>query len=389
MLAAMVKVLYIWQAGYPWEIRVEKFALALKDAGYDVTVMARWKPGQPSEEEFDGLRILRVGRGLPGVASLPVPFNPVWSSAIRNVIDGWAPDLVIAREIMLTAPAAGACRRRGIPLIIDMAEHYPATMRALEKYQRGMMRYLVFQARLPDRVEGRAMARADGVITVCEEQNARLHAMFGYPHDRMAVVHNTPERAAFDSVRKGPAKPPRVFAYHGHMSAQRGLDRLIRGFAQVARHHPQIRLDLAGDGDVRLSLVRLAEQCGVAEQVRFIGKYRFAELNDLYSQTDVGLVAYPVDESIDHTIGNKIFDYFACGKPVIVSPAVPLRRVVEETGAGLVLRDSTPEAIAEGLGRAMSIDLTPLSERGLSAARAKYNWENDKRVFLDFLARYR
>jgi len=386
---AITKILYIWQAGYPWEIRVEKLCAALKEAGYDVTLMARWKPGQPREEQYGGLRILRVGQGLPGAASLPLPFNPVWSSAIRKTIAAWAPDLVIAREIMLAEPAAAGCRKRGIPLIIDMAEHYPATMRAMEKYQRGIMKHLVFQARLPDWVERRALARADGVITVCDEQNRRLHAMFGYPHDRMAVVHNTPDRTAFDPVRKGPLTPPRVFAYHGHMTAQRGLDRLIRGFAQVAQRHPQIRLDLAGDGDARPSLVRLAEQCGVAQQVRFIGKYRFAELSDLYTQTDVGLVAYPVDESIDHTIGNKIFDYFACGKPVIASPAAPLRRVIEETGAGLLLRDTTPEAIAEGLGRAMSIDLAPLAARGLAAACSKYNWENDKKVVLDFLARYR
>ena len=213
--------------------------------------------------------------------------------------------------------------------------------------------------------------------------------MYGYPLDQMAIVHNTPDRAAFDSVRKGPSSPPRVFAYHGHMTAQRGLDRLIRGFALVARDYPQIQLDLAGEGDVRPSLVRLAQQCGVADQVRFIGKYRFADLSDLYSQTDVGLVAYPVDESIDHTIGNKIFDYFACGKPVIVSPAVPLRRVIDETGAGLILRDNTPEAIAEGLGRAMSIDLAPLAVRGLEAARTKYNWEYDKGTILDFIARFR
>jgi glycosyltransferase involved in cell wall biosynthesis len=172
------------------------------------------------------------------------------------------------------------------------------------------------------------------------------------------------------------------------MTAQRGLDRLIRGFAPVARRHPRIRLDLAGDGPARPALVRLAEQCGVAEQVRFTGRYRFEELTDLYSRTDVGLVAYPVDESIDHTIGNKIFDYFACGKPVIVSPAAPLRRVVEETGAGFLLRDDTPEAIAEGLDRALSVDVAPLAEKGLAAACARYNWDSDKAVLLDFLARY-
>jgi glycosyltransferase involved in cell wall biosynthesis len=384
----MTRILYIWQAGYPWEIRVEKVCRTLQAFGYGVTVLARWKPGQPSEEECDGVRVVRVGCGLPGPASVPVPFNPVWSSAMQKVIGDWAPDLVIAREIMLAEGAAAICRKRAIPLIIDMAEHYPATMRAFEKYQRGVMRYLVFHARLPDRVERRAVARADGILTVCAEQNARLHASYGCPLDRMAVVHNTPDWRIFDSVRKGPTVPPRVFAYHGHMTAQRGLDRLIRGFAQATRSHPQIRLDLAGDGDARPGLIDLARRCGVAQQVCFTGKYRFCELSTLYSQTDVGLVAYPADESIDHTIGNKIFDYFACGKPVIVSPAAPLRRVVEETGAGLLLRDSSPEAIAEGLGQAMDIDLRPLADRGLAAARTKYNWEHDKRVVLDFIARY-
>ena len=104
---------------------------------------------------------------------------------------------------------------------------------------------------------------------------------------------------------------------------------------------------------------------------------------------DVGLVVYPVDESINHTIGNKLFDYFACGKPVIVSPAVPLRRVIEETEAGLVLGGCTPEAIAEGLNQVLNLDPTPFAERGLAAARGKYNWANDRRVLLDFLARYR
>jgi glycosyltransferase involved in cell wall biosynthesis len=384
----MAKILYIYQGGYPWEIRVEKFAAALREAGHDVTVMARYRPGQPGDEECAALRMVRVGRGMPGAASLPVPFNPVWASAIRREVTTWSPDVVIAREIMLVEPAAKMCRRRGIPLIIDMAEHYPATMRALEKYQRGFVKHLVFRARLPDRVERQAMTRADGVITVCEEQNARLHVMYSYPHSRMAVVHNTPMRGVFDSVRKGAGSPARVFAYHGNMTAQRGLDRLIRGFAMVARHDPRIRLDLAGDGDARYCLERLAQRSGVANQIRFIGRYRFEELGGLYSETDVGLVVYPKDESIDHTIGNKIFDYFACGKPVIVSPADPLRRLIEETGAGLVLRDSSPEAIAEGLVQAMKIDLAQLSNRGMKVARTKYNWENDKSTILSFLARY-
>jgi len=42
-----------------------EFRAALRDSRYDVTLMARWKPGQSTEEECQGIRVLRVGRGLP------------------------------------------------------------------------------------------------------------------------------------------------------------------------------------------------------------------------------------------------------------------------------------------------------------------------------------
>ena len=80
------KILYIWQAAYPWEIRAEKVCLALREAGYEVTLLARWKVGQSLKEDCQGIRVIRVGQCLPGSASLPVPLNPVWSSAIRRTI---------------------------------------------------------------------------------------------------------------------------------------------------------------------------------------------------------------------------------------------------------------------------------------------------------------
>jgi glycosyltransferase involved in cell wall biosynthesis len=386
----MKRVLLVWQAGYPWEIRVEKFARHLAGQGAEVTILARARPGQAPEEELEpGIRVVRVGPGLPGATTLPVPWNPLWGRAIREQVKALKPDLVIARDILLADPCGAAAARAGIPMVIDMAEHYPATMRALEKYQRNpVMRLLVFQARLPDRVERSSVTRADGVITVCDEQNQRLNRTYGYPWEKMAVVNNTPELDMFSRVRLGPGEPPRVFAYHGTMTAQRGLDHLLRAFADVRTRHPEIRLVLAGHGDSLPGLQKLAGELDLGEAVHFTGRYPFEALTDLYSETDIGMITYPTDESIHHTIGNKLFDYMACGKPVIVSPAEPMRRVVEETGAGIVLEGSGPEQIAEGMERVLGSDTQAFSQRGLAACRAKYNWNHDAEVLSGFLRRY-
>lgn len=386
----MKKVLYVWQAVYPWDVRVEKFARHFARQGAEVVILARARPGQAVEEELEpGIRVVRVGLGLPGAASLPVPWNPLWSKAIRDQVRSFKPDLVIARDIVLADPSAAAASRAGIPTVIDMAEHYPATMRALEKYNRNaLLRFLVFQAKLPDRVERSCVRRADGVITVCDEQNQRLNRIYGYPWEKMAVVNNTPELEMFSRVRLGPSEPPRVFAYHGTMTAQRGLDQLLRAFAAVRTRHPEIRLVLAGHGDSLPGLQTLADELGLGEAVHFTGRYPFEALADLYSDTDIGMITYPTDESIHHTIGNKLFDYMACGKPVIVSPADPMRRVVEETGAGIVLEGSGAGQIAEGMERMLGCGTQTYSARGLAASRAKYNWDHDAEVLSGFLRRY-
>jgi len=384
----MPKILYIWQAGFPWDVRAEKICLELISRGCEITLLARWKPGQTPEGDHCGVRVVRVGHQLPRGLSLPVPMNPVWRRSIRRMVAGWRPDLVIAREIMLVEPAAAACRHSRVPVIIDMAEHYPATMRTWEKYSNGFIaRLLVHHAAVPDLVERRAVASADGVITVCDEQSDRLHAEYGYPRDRTAVVHNTIDGGAFEAVRRGSSTPPRVFGHHGHITSQRGLDRLIRGFALAARADSQIRLVLAGSGDIS-GLAALARDLGASAQVSLVGPYRHADLIRLYSEVDVGVLAYPVDDSWGNSLPNKLFDYLACGKPVIVSPNKPFRRVVEQAKAGLVLADNSAEEIAAAILRMRRLDPEPMVRGGLEAARSRFHWARDAEIMVEFLSRF-
>ena len=126
----------------------------------------------------------------------------------------------------------------------------------------------------------------------------------------------------------------------------------------------------------------------LAGQVRFTGRYRSEDRARLYGETDVGLVPQPPGVSCDHTVPNKLYDYLACGKPVIVSPARPLRRIVEETQAGVVLDRCSPEAIAAAIERVRGLDLGRLSANGLRASRGRYHWDHDAAVLVGFLKGY-
>lgn len=383
------RVLYIYQGVYPWEIRVEKICRALVQHGYEVTLLARWKEGQPAEEVVDDVRVLRVGHNVARRWSVPVSFNPLWHRKIGSLVRDWKPDAIIAREILLAESAGRLGRRQGIPTLIDMAEHYPATLRTFKKYQQNpLLKFLVFQAKMPELVERRALRWADGVMTVCEEQNHRLQETHGYPPARMAVVENTPELKVFAGVKTGPSLPARVFAYHGTMTPQRGLEDFVKGFALAAAGEPDVRLLLAGGGESYDDLVGLVHSLGIEERVRFTGRYRYEDLVRLYGETDIGVVPQPPDESCNHTIPNKLYDYLACGKPVIVSPAAPLKRVVDSTNSGIATPSCQPEAFAEAIRQIRQRDLARLSRNALHAAQDKYHWAHDVQTLLQFVGKF-
>jgi len=386
----MARIMYIWQKDFPWDVRTEKMCLALRDGGHEVLMLVRWSEGSPSESLWEGIRIVRVGVEMPSALSLPVSGNPLWQRVLQRLVDEWRPDMLMPREIMLAEAAAHCARKRSIPVVIDMAEHYPAAMRGWKKYNSSpLSRWAVQTARIPDMVERRAVERASGIITVCEENSNRLSKQYGYNAAQIVVVHNTPDSSVFCNVRKGLQNPAlRHFGFHGYVAPERNVEVLVRAFAIAAREHPDLVLTIAGDGESMPEVRRAVDETQMHERIRLLGAYKYSELERLYGEIDVGVVVYRNDEFSNFTIPNKLFDYLACGKPVLVSDAAPLKRIVETTKTGLVSRCDTPERLARALlsmAAMTKADGEQASRNGILASERLYNWSVDTKTLLAFV----
>lgn len=384
----MATILYVQQIKLPDEVRAEKICRSMVKAGHRVIVLSRWFEGMSEREEYQGYTVLRAGYNQPSGKFTPLPFNPFWRNAVRAAVKEFQPDCIIVREMILSDAAASAARWKDIPLLIDMAEHYPAAMRGWKKYQKSMSgRFITTTLRLPDIIEKSCVNAANGVIVVCAEQITRLQEQYGYPYEQMAIVHNTPELEQFRNIGKGTHESI-VFAHHGYLQLQRNLDIFILGFALALREHPQIALHFAGEGETLDDLKDIVRQKHLGNSVRFTGEYRLTELASLYSTSDIGIIPYRPDDFHNHTLQNKLFDYMACGKPVLVSKAKPLARIMEETGAGISWDCSTPESVCKGIMTLLSSDITAMSRNGIHWANSKYNWHTDEQVLLNFVGKY-
>jgi glycosyltransferase involved in cell wall biosynthesis len=135
------------------------------------------------------------------------------------------------------------------------------------------------------------------------------------------------------------------------MGQANALDTVLRAFAAHAVTTTGTRLVLTGDGPLRSDLVQLAARLGLTSRVEFDPPVRKEEVPSVAARADclvVNLLDLPV-----YRYGislNKIFDYLAASRPVIIATNSH-NNPVAEADAGLTV----PADDADALGRAMTM----------------------------------
>ena len=393
-----LSVCKVWDSEYPWDVRVEKIARALTGAGHAVHLVARNRRHEPVTERRVEATVHRLApwrwapAWLNAASMFPAFFNPRWLRAITRTARDARADVILCRDLPLAVPAILAGRDLGLPVVLDLAENYPAMLRS--RWEAGRMRPLDAVVRNPALarlVERWVLPRVDRVLVVVEEAGARLVAA-GLPPERVTVVSNTPplERlVACPPPAARPADAPLHLVYLGLMEESRGVRVLLDAAALLARDAMPFRLTLYGDGRELPDFRAYARKLGLrTSQADFRGHVPNAEALAALPRADVGVIPHFADESWHTTVPNKLFDYMAAGLAVVTSDARPAARIVHEAGAGLVYRHPDAADLARAIaaladgGRRLAF-----ARQGRSAVRETYHWERDVERLLDALAR--
>jgi glycosyltransferase involved in cell wall biosynthesis len=390
------RVLYVWDADYPWDIRTEKVCRALVDAGHPVAIAARNSGWLATDESLPEGRVLRLppwramGRALDKQSSFPAFFNPRWISHITRTARLHRADVIIVRDLPLAPTALWVGRHLELPVVLDMAENYPAMIRDVWRTGRARpLDHLVRNPAVIRLVEEYVLPRMDHVITVVEESSDRVAAL-GVPRARITCVSNTPPAGrASGGPRPIRDAGPLKLTYLGLMEMPRGIMDVLGAVALLQRDGVAVEVEFIGDGrDLPLFRARAAE-LGLSEPtVRFRGRLENRAALEAVATADVGLVPHHADESWNTTIPNKLFDYMAAGLPVISSDAVPAARVVRSTGAGLVYRSEDAGDLADRISSLRDVSLRGrMATAGREAIRSQYNWESDTAALLQVVNR--
>jgi glycosyltransferase involved in cell wall biosynthesis len=127
-----------------------------------------------------------------------------------------------------------------------------------------------------------------------------------------------------------------------------GVDCLIKGMPLILARHPGALLLIVGNGPAKQELIALAEQAGVSDSVIFTGSVPYPEVPLYMNAADI-CTSLKVELRSGYS-PLKLYEYMACGKPVIAS-RVSGFEVVENSGSGVLVEPNDYQAFAAAIIR--------------------------------------
>ena len=384
---------------FPGELRAATEARALVGAGFQVSALSAGEKGSPGSGEELGVDVERIARSdfLMKICNVILKVtsyrrHPLWSRRIKRFIGRGGFNLVHVHELKPFFVAARAARKAGLPVVLDLREDYPEMEKGAS---RGWTWRLFNSIEKLERIQRDACVMADAVLVVSPMFVEVLHRRYpGVPREKMVLVSNYADVEVIEQLRSGAgaAGVSQTFTitYVGSMgSIERGIQTAIAAMPRIREAIPGAKLLLFGDGGYVPVLRKQVASLGLDEAVEFGGWVPFETVPDIITRSTVCVVpSLNMSYECDMALPLKLFQYMLMERPVVVSDCHELKRVVEESGAGLVFRAGDARDLADRVIELEDPRLRrSLGERGRLAVLEEYNFAADGRRLAELFSR--
>ncbi len=304
------------------EIHLHEIFGRLAGRRHEIDLVTSGWPGAAPRAELDGMRVERHG-GRHSFALLARP-------AVRALLGARPYDVLV--EDINKLPLY-LCRLTAIPFCA-IVPHLFGTTAFLEAHW--MTAAIVWAAELPlPRLYRRAAFHA-----ISESTRDDL-VRRGVPRERIEVIYPGVDAAWYCPDAGTPKALRPTFLYLGRLKRYKGVEIALRALAAACRSGADLALDIAGQGDDRPRLERLAGALGVADRTRFLGFVSAAEKRRLMRQAWAVVLPSPKEGW-----GISNVEAGACGTPALASDSPGLRESVRHGETGFLVPHGDVPALA-------------------------------------------
>lgn len=178
---------------------------------------------------------------------------------------------------------------------------------------------------------------------------------FGVPAERIRVFPNTaPEFYAPLHPHDAPAERKLVkqdgfrLMFAGNIGESQDFDTLIQA-AELLLHRDELHWIIIGSGRDMERVQKEIARRGLHPRFDFIGRFPEERMPYFFAHADAMLVSLKDTPIFSLTVPYKVQCYMACGKPIVASLNGEGARIIEASGAGIVVPASSPVLLAQAI----------------------------------------
>jgi glycosyltransferase involved in cell wall biosynthesis len=351
---------------------------ALIDQGYEVSILTGYAE-RPYKPKNSRLKVVSFH-------VLDMPFVFRWGLLLKIlvwlVVNGRREDIIIlSPEGLWLAPAL---RLRGMKNLHLDVRTLPLGVYTLKAY---LDRLLFWRFTM-----GWLSRFAVGHSFITERLKCAMEQEFKRDFEDYVIWHSGVNTRMFSDACASMENPNgNAFSlfYHGSIYKGRGLRQLVRALSELQEPYASaVQLLIVGEGPGLVALKKEVKELGLEKKVIFKGRVPYEQIAGEVAQADCCICPLPDRPEWNVSSPLKVFEYMACGKPIIVTPIPAHRDVLEgqdfvvwsEGGASTDLKNAIEHAYDSRLRLARAAKHAP------RIVRDRFDWSVQARRLANYLA---
>ncbi len=247
-------------------------------------------------------------------------------------------------------------------------------------------RIIVF---LIKRAEKMAARNSDQIVSVTPQIASYLMANFNCQPNEIKIIgngvntkifHPIADKALLANWRKsfGIEMNEVVTVFVGNLARWQGVDILIESGLRLLSIGEKLRFLIVGDGPLKENLMRRVSMSEFKKDFIFVGMIGYQNIPFFINISDFCVAPFILRRNEKTGVSPlKIFEYMACGKPVVASRIQGLE-FIEDEGVGCLIEPEDVESLKKALYDLIKEpkERIRMGQKGSQIARENFSWES-------------